>query len=192
MAYGWSASFIAHRLWNAVPQRLWLTAVLAQIRRFPSAGHSLRDKTLAKLGSKLPNTLAEMLPTNGLGQRPFSLMLCSRRQRCADVWAWREDWRACYAKSPTSRSHPKTQSMEPREDHRPETTAASARTTPMKDRIGDTRCVATTRLPRLRENAASAKSGKRMTGKSHVLPVHACCSERWFLERSAVRHSRGE
>ena len=49
-------------------------------------------------------------------------MLCFWRQRGADVWVWREDWRAYYAKSPTSRSHPKTQSLEQGPDHRPETT----------------------------------------------------------------------
>jgi len=31
-----------------------------------------------------------------------------RRQRGADDWAWREDWRASHPKSPTSRCHPET------------------------------------------------------------------------------------
>ena len=52
-------------------------------------------------------------------------MLCSRRQRGADVWVWREDWRAYYAKSPTSRSYPKTQSLEQGPDHRPKTSPSS-------------------------------------------------------------------
>ena len=49
----------------------------------------------------------------------------SHCQRCVDVWVRREDQRANYAKSPTSRSYPKRQSLEQGADHRSETTPAS-------------------------------------------------------------------
>ncbi len=52
-------------------------------------------------------------------------MLHSRCQRCVDVWVWREDRRAYHAKSPTTRRHPKTQSLEQRPFHRTETTTAA-------------------------------------------------------------------
>lgn len=52
-------------------------------------------------------------------------MLSSLRQRGADDWVRREDWRAKYAKGPTSRSHPKAQSLEQGAYHWPEAAAAS-------------------------------------------------------------------
>jgi len=57
------------------------------------------------------------------------LRLCS--QRCADAWARRVEWRANHAKSPTSRSHPKTQGLEKGADYRAETSFAA------KSSVGD-------------------------------------------------------
>ena len=51
------------------------------------------------------------------------------------------------------------------------TVSFPAKTTPLNDRIGDMGCVATTHVPQLRENAASAKSEKRMTAKCHSCAV---------------------
>ena len=57
----------------------------------------------------------------------------------------------------------------------------------MNDRINDRRCVATTHVSRLRENAALAKREKRMTGKSRVAVLGVRRSE---CPHSAVRLER--
>lgn len=49
------------------------------------------------------------------------------RQRDADVWVWRDEWKTNHAKSPTSYSPPETQSLEQRPSHQAEM-AASAKT----------------------------------------------------------------
>ena len=49
------------------------------------------------------------------------------------------------------------------------TVSFPAKTTPLNDRIGDMGCIATTHVPQLRENAASAKSEKRMTAKCQFM-----------------------
>ena len=77
------------------------------------------------MGSSPPNAIAETPLASDFGHQPFDRMLCSCCQRGADAWVWREDWRAYYAKSPTSRSYPEKQSLEQGTDHRSETSAAS-------------------------------------------------------------------
>lgn len=68
-----------------------------------------------------------------------------------------------------------------------------ARTTLMNDRIDDTRCVATTRVPQLRANAASAKCENRMTGKSAICEFaqpQSSHSRRMTAKRTATAASR--
>lgn len=57
------------------------------------------------------------------------------RQHCADAWVWSEDWRAYYAKSPTSRSIPKAQSLEQRANYRAEATAAFQKVRAIRARL---------------------------------------------------------
>ena len=85
----------------------------------------VQHAALVKMGSERPNARAEMMRLSVLAQQSFSSMLCYRRQRGADDWVWRADWRANYATSPTFRSHPKAQSLEQGADHWAEATAAS-------------------------------------------------------------------
>lgn len=75
------------------------------------------------MGSLLPDALAAKPYRSTCRQLPFGNPLDYLSQRGADEWAWREDWRACYAKNPTSRCHPETKSLEQRPDRRPEMTA---------------------------------------------------------------------
>jgi hypothetical protein len=69
--------------------------VFAMFRHSKAAFHSLRS--IYQNGFLAANAFLETPLAGDLGQAPFTCTLCSPCQRCADVWAWRGDWRAKHA-----------------------------------------------------------------------------------------------
>jgi hypothetical protein len=82
------------------------------MQHFSRCERAQRKFETSPIGSLRPNAPAAMPTSEAFGQLPLGKLLVFHRQRGAVVWEWREEWRANYAKSPTSRSHSETPSLE--------------------------------------------------------------------------------